>query len=485
MKHKNLVVILAIFLLSTPLAVHKGIAQPTLILEAEQHWPTYQEGGTCCFGSNNLFAADVDGDDTVEIMTGGYMYEEANTSVRSEAPFKIWSWDGKNITLEKSNQWAGSIGAIHAADADNDGAVEILTAGSIINGSGYYGVLRVWNCNGDALILRASCEDVAIGSISISDLDVDGTPEIVTVGRYYDGMQNSVELCVWHLKGNSLTLQNSGTWGVNHTGSASSVCVYDLDGYDQVEIITGGYANELKNSSGQLRIWRWNREGFSLEANKEWQLVEGVYGLTSAGSVQGNTVINNVKVGDVDADGTPEIVTGGFTYDGQKTNAQLSVWSWNGERLELEKSQEWTTNDITEVKSVAIVDVDFDGRKEIITSGVSATYGGFRDQNSTQELAQLKVWGWDGKNLTLEQSQEWVVGEGVCAWNVVSDDFDNDGTVEIVTVGCMHIGNLCDPDMRIWSIAAPLSIELILVPVVGAAVIVATGTYFLVKRFRK
>ena len=107
------------------------------------------------------------------------------------------------------------------------------------------------------------------------------------------------------------------------------------------------------------------------------------------------------------------------------------------------------------------------------------------DQNSTQELAQLKVWGWDGKNLTLEQSQEWVVGEGVCAWNVASADFDNDGTMEIVTVGCMHIGNLCDPDMRIWSIAAPLSIELILVPVVSAAVIVVTGIYFLVRRFRK
>lgn len=485
MKHKNLFIILAIFLFSFPLIAQEGVAQPTLVLEAEQHWPTYRVGGTCCFGSNNLFVADVDGDGTTEIVTGGYMYEEANSTVRSEAPFKIWSWNGENVTLEKSNQWAGIISAIHAADADNDGTVEILTAGSIVNGSGYYGVLRAWNCNGDALVLRASCEEATASSISISDLDGDGATEIVTVGRYYDAMHYSVGLRVWHLEDNSLTLQDSGTWGVNNTASASSVCAYDLDNDNQIEIITGGYANELKNSSGQLRIWRWNKEGFSLEASKEWKLVEGAYGLTSVGSVQGNTVINNVKVDDVDADGTPEIVTGGFTYDGQKTNAQLRVWCWNSERLELEKSQEWTTSDITEVKSVAIGDVDGDGRKEILTSGVSATYGGFGDQNDTQELAQLKVWGWDGKNLMLEQSQEWVIGEGVCAWNVGSGDFDNDGIVEIVTVGCMYIDNLCDPDMRIWSIAAPLPIELIIVPVVSVAVVVLAGTYLLIKKFRK
>jgi hypothetical protein len=38
------------------------------------------------------------------------------------------------------------------------------------------------------------------------------------------------------------------------------VYAYDLNNDGQTEIITGGYANELQNSSGQLRIWQWNGE---------------------------------------------------------------------------------------------------------------------------------------------------------------------------------------------------------------------------------
>jgi hypothetical protein len=40
-----------------------------------------------------------------------------------------------------------------------------------------------------------------------------------------------------------------------------------------------------------------------------------------AGNPLGNTVVNNVKCGDVDGAGTSEIITGGFTYDGEKINA--------------------------------------------------------------------------------------------------------------------------------------------------------------------
>jgi hypothetical protein len=40
-------------------------------------------------------------------------------------------------------------------------------------------------------------------------------------------------------------------------------------------------------------------------------VVEGGYALNIAGGVQGNTMVNNVKVGDVDGDGAPEIITGG------------------------------------------------------------------------------------------------------------------------------------------------------------------------------
>jgi hypothetical protein len=184
----------------------------------------------------------------------------------------------------------------------------------------------------------------------------------------------------------------------------------------------------------------------------EWRLVEGVYALNVAGGVQGNTCVNNVKVGDVDGDGTPEIITGGFAYDGENVNAQLRIWSWDGKNLSLEKSEEWMTDYITEIKGVCLNDVDADSKLEIVTSGTACAEGNFGENSTIPERAQLRVWSWDGATLSLEQSKDWVVGEGVCAWNVAAGDIDNDGVAEIVTVGCMHESKLCDPDMRIWSL---------------------------------
>jgi hypothetical protein len=110
---------------------------------------------------------------------------------------------------------------------------------------------------------------------------------------------------------------------------------------------------------------------------------------------------------------------------------------------------------------------------DIVTSGVTAVYGGFSDVDVPPETAQIKVWSWNGKELMLNYGEDWQVGEGVVVWNVATGDVDEDGTVEIVTVGCMYISALCDPDLRIWSISqesASISVTLL----VGLAIVGAT-----------
>jgi hypothetical protein len=290
-------------------------------------------------------------------------------------------------------------------------------------------------------------------------LDKDGAAEILTVGRIITDDEYSAQLCVWYWDGHIFTLRKSVEWCAAKNSRANSVYAYDLNNDGVVEIITGGYDNDLKNSSGQLRIWHWTGEELLLKANHEWRMVDGVYGETIAGGVMGNTLVNNLKVGDVDGDSIPEIVTGGFTYDGEKVNAQVRIWNWNGYALSLEKSHEWITEDITEVKAISLNDVDGDEKMDIVTSGTTAVYGSFFDVGSPPEKAQLRVWEWNGENLTVKRGEDWQIGDGVCAWNVGTGDLDDDGTGEIVTVGCMYISTLCDPDMRIWSVtrqSAPL-----------------------------
>jgi hypothetical protein len=42
------------------------------------------------------------------------------------------------------------------------------------------------------------------------------------------------------------------------------------------------------------------------------------------------------------------------------SEAPLKIWNWNGQNITLEKSQEWTTEHLTEIKSITINDVDND-----------------------------------------------------------------------------------------------------------------------------
>jgi hypothetical protein len=423
-----------------------SVEYENLIQEAQQHWETYGVGGTCNHGTHNLFLADVDGDSTIEIIVGGFTYNVVNGYPTSfNASLTIWSWNGQNIILEANHEWPGGMECVFIADVDEDGINDIFTGGIFRNETGSYGSLMVWNWFNGKMSLKAHYEGVFISSISVGDLDKDGVPEIITVGDN----ENTAKLCLWHLDHNTLILKENLKLDIANTTSATSVYVYDLNNDGEVEVVTGGYCGNLNDSKGQLCIWNWNGKNLSLKANEEWQKVTQCCALNIAGGILGNTMVNNLKVGDVDRDGAPDIVTGGFTYDGKMVCAQLRIWNWNENALSLKSGQEWATDDITEVMCISFGDVDADSRIEIVTGGIVAAYGSFKTKPSQ---AQLRIWSSDKTTLTLENSKDWTIGEGVCIWNTATADLDNDGMWEIVTSGCMSINRLCDPDMRIWSI---------------------------------
>ena len=459
----------------------------SFVLEAEQHWDTYGAGGTCISGGYNLALSDVDGNGLKEIITGGssYGYTQNGSKTSRYAPLKIWNWNGLNITLENSCNWTGNLNCVFGGDADGDGKIEIITAGRITNSTGSFYSLGIWSWDGEKLAIRGGYEGTTSVSVATIGVDGDGKPEIITVGTYLIGNQTITQLSIWQFDGKSLIL-NGSIADDRQNFHANSVYAFDLNNDGITEIITAGYINDLKNSTGQLSIWQWDGQNFSLIGVKEWRMVDG-YGLNSAGGIQGNTLAKYVTVADVDGDGVPEIVTSGFTYDGTKVEGQLRIWNWSVGVLNLEKSHEWVSGDITEHTSISINDVDGDGGKEIVTSGYTAWYGGFAANAEYKSRASLRVWSWDGNSVVLKQSKDWIVGEGVSAFNVGTGDIDNDGVVEIVTVGCMTNDRTdCDPDLRIWSIP-PMSSSSSLLPILAiiglsAASVSAIGLAF---RFAK
>jgi hypothetical protein len=479
---------IVLFCLSVALEVNAQIGDFTL--EAEQNWDTYTIGGTCAYGTQNIFVGEVNMDGTMEILTGGFAYSTLNGSRTGiEAPLRIWSWNGQNVTLKAGANWRGSILCLYAADVDGDKTVEIITAGSYRNETGNYAssCLRIWRLNDQELNLEAQYEVTSVRSISVSDVDNDGIPEIVTVGELRKDSLNTGQLCLWHFEGNTLSLAGKLELDLANVTSANSVYASDLDNDGNVEIVVGGYSDNLNNSKGQLSIWQWNGEEFFLKANEIWQLVPGVCAKTIAGGVQGNTVVNNVKAADLDGDGFKEIVAGGFAFDGENVDAQLGIWRWDGMVLLRLYSQEWATDYLTEVKSISIDDVDNDGRMEAVTSGMTAAEDSFKNREVPHDRGQLRVWGFNGTALVLEQSVEWTFDDGTCAWNVGNGDVDKDGVLEIITVGCTALGSLCDPDMRIWSIsnASAASNSIIIAFVTGVFIITAAFSIFVWRRKRR
>lgn len=487
---KSSLFVLSAFLILSVFANTKiGATQSySLVLEVEQHWDTYGVGGTCIYGGHNLAVADVDGDGVKEMITGGSSYNYMLNGSRTPryAPLKIWNWNGQNITLEKGYNWTGNIRCVYTGDADGDGKPEIITAGSMANSSGSFSSLRIWSWDGKNLVLRGSYEGITVVSVVAVGADEDGKPEIITVGSSSSGNQSPTQLSIWQFDGENLTL-NRSIANDRQNARINSVFAYDLNNDGITEIITAGYANDLKNSTGQVSVWQWGDQTFSLIGFEEWRMVDG-YALNSAGGTQGNTLVSTVKVADVDGDNVPEIVTGGFTYDGTKVLGQLRIWNWSGGSLNLEKSQEWENLDITVPTSMSINDVDGDGEKEIVTSGYTTGYGSFAVNAEDKSRAELNVWSWDGNALTLKQNKDWIVGEGVSAWSVGTGDVDNDGVMEIMTVGCMQTIDLrdCDPDLRVWSIPSvpSESFPYLVLAIVGvtAAVVIVIGAAFLFSR---
>ena len=152
-----------------------------------------------------------------------------------------------------------------------------------------------------------------------------------------------------------------------------------------------------------------------------------------------NTIIYSVAVGDVDDDGKAEIVTGGDYNDGVRANAQLCVW--DGSTLALENVKTWYWTDDTTINSAATGDVDGDGKAEIVTGGYY--------NDGARNVAQLCVW--DGVSLTLENVKTWYWIGDTSINSAATGDVDGDGKAEIVTGGAYNDGTCANAQLCVWA----------------------------------
>ena len=371
----------------------------------------------------SISLGDVDGDDQIEIVTGGYY----NDGTRNVAQLVVLN--GVNLAVEnvKTWYWNGNtiINSVALGDVDGDDQIEIVTGGYYNDGTRNVAQLvvlngvnlavenvKTWYWNGNTII----------NSIAVSDVDSDGQIETVTGGSFFDGSRDVAQLCVWS---SSLALENVKTWFWNGNTVINSVAAGDVDGDGVVEVVTGGYYNDGVRKVAQLIAWTGHN--LAVDRITVWYWID-------------DTVINSVAIGDVDSDCLLEIVTGGYYNDGTRNIAQLI--EWNGYLLKVDRLTGWYWTGDTVINSVAISQRDAHFQTEIVTGGQ------FND--GTRNNAQ--VIRWSGSTLTTEHIKSWYWTSNTSIKSVCVGELDNDSSNEIVTGGAFYDGTRLNSQLTMWGI---------------------------------
>jgi parallel beta-helix repeat protein len=390
---------------------------PTLSVEGVTAW--YWTSNTTI---NSVVVGDVDGDGQKETVTGGTFYD----GTRNVAQLVVWN--SFSLTPERLTTWYWvdntTINSIAIGDVNGDGQSEIVTGGYYFDGARQVAQLVVWN--GSSLAVETVktwywTGDTVINSVALGDVDADGQVEIVTGGYYNDGARNVAQLVVWN--GSDLSVDRLTTWYWTGNTVINSVAVGDVDADGQVEVVTGGTFNDGARDVAQLVVWT----GASLTVKRltTWYWT-------------GNTVINSVAVGDVDADGQIEIVTAGYFNDGARNVAQLVVWTGSALIVDRLTSWYWTGN--TVINSVALGEVDGDGQVDVVTGGYY--------NDGTRNIAQMVTWG--GSSLAVENVRTWYWFNDTTINSLCLSDINGDLSAETVTGGAYNDGSRLIAQLVVW-----------------------------------
>lgn len=417
MKNGTRVSAIVSLIVSVLMVLSGGVLAATLELETSKQW-----GGNETY-AYSVYAADLNGDNTIEIITAG---KNITSLGRSYAEIAIWNYDivGQDITLDTIHKWdqgegGTSANSVYAADVDNDTHVEIVSVGyTTINGDIHQDIaIWTWSPILHALSLETqvtSLENIEHNSVYATELDDDDYLEII-VGGVNSAPERS-HLAIFQWNETSLSLED---WWEPVGGQSGFNGVYAVDADDSgdVEILATGYEYVSIYSNAYLAVFHLDNGSISLAGAAQ----RIPFGFDEAEFL-------SVHAGNLDNDDDIEIITCGNaekTFTG--TSGYLAIFDWNGSAVGDEDHKEWPPSmanpDGTRCESVHTKDVDDDSSDiEIITAGRK----GYDD-------GELKVWWWNWSGHTFTELQtDW---DDSHAFSVYADDVDSDATVEILVAG--------------------------------------------------
>ena len=319
---------------------------------------------------------DIDGDGEIEIVC-----TSRDNSTANSGALYAFELDGTACSGFPVIQAGGGTNDASLYDLDSDGDMEILV--NVRNHPQGW----VYVFDGDGSVYEGFPQELDYipgAGISVGDITGDGIPEIVALSY------NSLH--VYDLQGNILDGFPLGNTG--YTYSYSQPILYDLDNDGLREIIWGG----CSGSAGA--VFAVNQDASSVTG---WPQTTNYW------------IFGTVSIGDVDQDGSLDVVVGDQVSSGTPVN-QIYVWDSSGNAVE--GFPAGPTNAI--YAQIGIADLDGDGNIEMMI-----------DDNNFE--AGYNCYNHDGT-----QCVDWPLACGT-AWSSttmgitpVFGDVDNDNELEIM-----------------------------------------------------
>jgi hypothetical protein len=313
------------------LAVLVGAAAALLGAQPAGAQFTTNEINTNVTRARSVFAADVDGDDDIDVLSAESFERDTD----------IIAWfenDGSgNFTGRVIRNDADDVRRVHAADVDGDDDIDVLSAEEDDDDIFWYE--NDGNDNPSFTDRRITSNADGATSVFTADVDGDGATDVLSAAENGSG---SID---WY-ENDGTSNPSFTTRNIGSLSGATSVYAADLDGDGDPDVIAGNWDN---NETPKV-VWYENK----VDADGSFGPAQTILSTSGNESDQ-----RDVHAADVDGDGDTDVLSASHQND---------AINW----YENDGSGNFTTHNITtsadDARGVYTADVDGDGHTDVVSA---------------------------------------------------------------------------------------------------------------------
>jgi hypothetical protein len=261
----------------------------------------------------------------------------------------------------------------------------------------------------------------------VGDLDGDGALELVAGGFSAEKTNRHPTIRIYRQSGEAWSPLAEAGWDSAPGSLVRNVEIADADGDGKLDVIAVGRVGSTEREAS-ARLAVFGLDGGKLVPRAETTWKSGAY---SHGY--------GLAAGDLDRDGTAEIVTAGFEFDGTLETGFIRVWKLDKRELVLRSAitLDGQGSPGMRVNDIAIGDVDGDGVPEIVAAGRHGPLktADSKDLAKRREKGDLSVLSFVDGKLQIRARIGWGKGTSARFRTVALVDLDADRSLDIVVGG--------------------------------------------------